>query len=77
MFRGELLNIMKKRGKKENRKKLKTIKKMKVGDSICINDYEIICVDKKIYTIVHPQIGIMDKTFDDLEEWIIDGRELD
>lgn len=66
-----------KRGKKQNRKILKSIKKLDVGDSVNIGDYEIICIDDLSYLAIHQQKGIFDKSFKELEEWIVYGRELD
>ena len=66
---------MNKRGKKQKRKQIKELKKLKVGDSCSINGYEIICIDKKIYTVVHPTYGIFDRTFKQMEDWIINGGE--
>lgn len=68
---------MKKRGKRERKKLLKSIKKLKVGDSVCIGDYEIICIDDKFYLAVHQQYGLFDKTYDELEDWISNGGILD
>lgn len=68
---------MDKRGKKQKKKLLKQLKKLKVGDCCSINDYEIICIDKQVYTVVHQQEGIFDKTYKQLEDWIINGGTMD
>ena len=66
-----------KRGKKQNRKILKSIKRLGVGDSVNIGDYEIIRIDDNSYLAIHQQKGIFDKSFNDLKEWITNGREMD
>ena len=66
-----------KRGKKQKRKELKSIKKLKVGDSVNIGDYEIIRIDDLSYLAIHQQKGIFDRSFKELEEWIMYDRWLD
>lgn len=66
--------MSKSKRKKEYRKRLK---KLNVGESFVIDDYEIIGVGSKSYIVVHQQFGIFDKTYSELMEWIDNGGQLD
>ena len=67
--------MSKSKRKKEYKRKLK---KLDVGESFMIGDYEIIGVgSKSSYLVVHQQFGIFDKTYSELLEWIDNGGELD
>lgn len=57
---------------KQRKKQLKSIRKLDVGDSIVMGDYEIICVEKRTYTIIHKHSSIFDKTYDELEDFLFE-----
>ena len=61
---------------KEEKKLLKKIRKMKVGDDMKLHDYEIICIDPQFYILINPNTGIFEKHYNELIEWIINGGEL-
>lgn len=64
---------------KSKRKKeyAKRLKKLNVGESVMIGDYEIIGVGSRSYIVVHQQLGIFDKTYSELMEWLDNGGKLD
>lgn len=50
---------------------------MKAGDEIKINGFEMICADTKFYLLIHPQYGIFEKHYNEIESWIINGGDLE
>ena len=50
---------------------------MKVGDEMKLHDYDIICCDKKFYLLINPITGIFEKHYNEIEDWIIQGGDLE
>ena len=73
----EIYQIKLTKRNKEQKKLLKKVKKMKEGDEIRLHNYDIICYDKEFYLLINPSIGILEKHFNEIEEWILNGGELD
>ena len=61
---------------KKDKKILKKVKKMKCGDEIRLNGYDVLCVDSQFYLIIN-QYGIFEKHFNEIKKWVIEGGELD
>lgn len=62
---------------KEDKKLLKKVKKMGVGDEIRLHDYDIICYDKEFYLLINACTGIFEKHFNEIKDWLIDGGDLE
>lgn len=60
---------------KDEKRLLKKVRKMKCGDEIRLHGCDVICMDKQFYLIIH-QHGIFDKHYNEIKDWIIDGRDL-
>lgn len=73
----EIIQIKLTRKNKEQRKLLKKVRKMKAGEEITLHDYDILCCDDKFYLLISASDGIIEKHYNDIKEWIINGGELD
>lgn len=62
---------------KEEKKLQKTIRKMKPGDEIRLHDFDIICHDDQFYLMIHPCLGIFEKAYAEIDEWIVEGGDLE
>ena len=60
---------------KNDKKLLKKIKKMGVGDEINLNGFNVLCVETHYYLLIHPNKGIFEKNLDEIKEWIVFGEE--
>lgn len=61
---------------KEEKKLLKKIRKMKVGDDMQLHDYEIICIDPQFYVLINATDGLFEKHYREIVDWIITGENL-
>ena len=61
---------------KEDKKLLKKVKKMSIGDEMKLHDYDIICYDKEFYLLINAHTGIFEKHYNEIKEWIINGGDL-
>lgn len=50
---------------------------MKCGDEMKLHDCDLLCVDKQFYLIIHKNYGIFERYYKELEDWVINGGELD
>lgn len=61
---------------REDRKLLRKVKKMRYGDEMKLHGYDIICYDSQFYLLINP-MGIHEKHYNEIKDWIINGGELD
>ena len=73
----EIVSVKLTRMNKEQKKLLKKVRKMKAGDEMTLHDYDIICYDKESYLLINATDGIIEKHYNQIKEWIINGGELD
>lgn len=60
---------------KEEKKLLRKIRKMEIGDDMKLKGYELICIDPKFYLLIHQEYGILEKHYNEIEDWIL-GEDL-
>lgn len=65
---------MGKKQSKEEKQLLRQIKKMKNGDEIQLNGYDILCIEEQFYLLIHPNEGIREKHYNEIKDWIITGE---
>ena len=70
----EILSVkLSRKYSKEEKKLLKKIRKMKVGDDMQLHDYEIICIDPKFYILINSEYGIFEKHYNEIVDWVLGG----
>ena len=73
----EILSVkLSRKYSKEEKKLLKKIRKMKVGDDMQLHNYEIICIDPQFYVLINATDGLFEKHYYEIVDWIITGENL-
>lgn len=62
---------------KESKKLLKNVRKMNVDDEMRLHGYDVICVEKQFYLLIHPVYGIFEKHYNEIKDWIVSGGEVE
>ena len=58
---------------KEEKKLLRKIRKMEVGDDMRLKGYELICIDPKFYILINSEYGIFEKHYNEIVDWVLGG----
>lgn len=62
---------------KDDKRFLKSVRRMEIGDEVTVHGYDVLCVEDGFYLVIHPSEGIREKCFDELKDWLVTGVGLE
>ena len=61
---------------KTTKKLLKKIKRMNAGEDMMLNGFDVLCVEKECYILIHHSKGIFEKTFEEITDWVLNDDDV-